>query len=54
MQFKFVWTRPFDNPKENIKKMVWAAFFEGKLIQQKVSYSNGIKLLYILSNNLVV
>ena len=35
MQFKFVWTRPFDNPKENIKKMVWAAFFEGEIDSTK-------------------
>jgi len=35
MSWKFVWTRPFDNPEENIKKMIWSAFFEGEVDQRK-------------------
>ncbi|HAB52242.1 MAG TPA: hypothetical protein DCE80_08755 [Ignavibacteriales bacterium] len=35
MSWKFVWTRPFDNPKENIKKMIWSVFFEGEVDQRK-------------------
>lgn len=31
MAWKYVWTRPFDNPQENIKRMVWSAFFEGDI-----------------------
>jgi hypothetical protein len=30
MIWKYVWTRPFDNPEENIKKMILSAFFEGE------------------------
>ncbi len=35
MAWKFVWTRPFDNPKENVKKMLWSVFFEGEVDQKK-------------------
>jgi len=30
MSWEFVWTRPFDNPLENIKKMIWNEFFQGE------------------------
>ena len=30
MSWKFVWTRPFDNPTENVKKTIWSVFFEGE------------------------
>jgi HEAT repeat protein len=29
MSWKCMWTRPFGNPLENIKKTIWNAFFEG-------------------------
>ena len=35
MSWKFVWTRPLDNPNENIKKMIWSAFFEGEVDLRK-------------------
>lgn len=35
MSWKFVWTRPFGSPKENIKKMIWSVFFEGEVDQRK-------------------
>ena len=31
MIWKFVWTRPFDNPEVNIKKVIWSTFFEGEV-----------------------
>ncbi|NIM81096.1 MAG: HD domain-containing protein [Candidatus Aminicenantes bacterium] len=31
MSWRYVCTRPFDNPEENIKKMLWSAFFEGNI-----------------------
>jgi HEAT repeat protein len=30
MSWDFVWTRPFDDPVENIKKMIWNEFFHGE------------------------
>lgn len=33
--WKYVWTRPFDNPEENIKKMVWSELFEGTVGEKK-------------------
>ena len=35
MLWKYVWTRPFENPEENIKKMIWSAFFEGNADPKK-------------------
>ncbi len=35
MMWKYVWTRPFDNPEENIKKMIWPEFFEGRVDEKK-------------------
>jgi HEAT repeat protein len=35
MMWKYVWTRPFDNPEENIKKMIWPEFFEGTVDEKK-------------------
>lgn len=35
MQWEFVWTRPFDNPCENIKKIIWSAFFQGPVRPDK-------------------
>lgn len=35
MLWKFVWTRPFDNPTEYIKNMIWSSFFKGKINSTK-------------------
>ena len=35
MMWRFVWTRPFDNPRDNIKKMIWSAFFKGGMLRIK-------------------
>jgi hypothetical protein len=35
MSWKYVWTRPFDDPVQNIKKMVWAAFYKGNVDPKK-------------------
>jgi hypothetical protein len=35
MMWEYVWTRPFDNPEENIKKMIWPEFFEGTVDEKK-------------------
>lgn len=35
MGWKYVWTRPFDNPIEHIRKMVWESLFQGTLDKDK-------------------
>ncbi len=31
MRWKYIWSRPFEDPINNIKKIVWSAFFEGNV-----------------------
>ena len=30
LSWEYIWTRPFDNPVENTRKILWATFFEGE------------------------